>query len=65
MPVMMRTRGAPPGIRASTYQFQPRHLLYSEDPSLGWQVGQLADQTRRIRKLLPCYLHDGFRILCQ
>ena len=65
MLVIMRTHGAPPEVRASTYQYHPRHLLHSKDPELGWQAGQLTGVIKRIRNLLPRHLHIGDRILCQ
>ena len=61
---MLRARGRPPEFRASTYQYHPNHLLFSDDPGCGWRVGDLESVKTRVRNLLPAHLHEGFRALC-
>ena len=56
--------GGPPEFRASTYQYHPKHLLFSVDPEYGWHAGDLDSVKTRVRNLLPAHLHDGFRALC-
>ena len=62
MPAMLRARGATGSTRASTYQYHPRHLLYSR--SGDWFAGDILSAGRRIRQLLPTALHEGWRLIC-
>ena len=61
---MMRARGRPPELRAPTYQYHPKHLLFANDNDSGWHAGDLESVKTRVRQLLPPHLHDGFRTLC-
>ena len=55
--VMMRSRGYGDEIRASTYQYHPRHLLFRTDS--GWHAGSLASVHRRMLELAPPEVRDG------
>ena len=59
---MMRSRGRPPAIRASTFQYHPRMLLYRTDSH--WHDGDLDSVCTRMRRLMPSHLRSGFRRLC-
>ena len=58
---MMCSRGQPPHIRASTYQYSPKLLLYQQGTQ--WHDGNYDSLTRRLAELMPPHLHQAFRIL--
>ena len=55
---MMRARGGPGELRASTHQYHPRVLLYATESD--WHMGDMTSVANRIRSLLPADLHAGF-----
>ena len=57
----MRARGYEPELRASTYQYHPRHLLYRVDSH--WHFGTLVDITARLRRLLNAAQSNGLSLV--
>ena len=58
---MMRSRGDANEIRASTYQYHPRFLLYKARTP--WHLGTLPTVVRRIEEALPADLRPAFQHL--
>ena len=59
--VMMRSRGQGIDMRASTYQYHPRHLLYSVDSH--WHTGTLMEMYRRMAALAPSEVWHGLGVI--
>ena len=59
--VMMRSRGMGSEIRASTYQYHPRHLLYRTDSA--WHAGDLISVHRRMLALAPAEVRPGLEVI--
>ena len=59
--VMMRSRGHGYEIRASTYQYHPRHLLYWVDSH--WHAGTLMGVHRRMTELAPLEVRHGLGVI--
>ena len=58
---MMRSRGGSGEIRASSYQYHPRFLLYAAGSA--WHLGDLASVGNRILALMPAQLLCGDRAI--
>ena len=57
----LRARGVGGELRASTYQYHPRYLLFRADAH--WHYGTMADIVRRLRRLLNPEQGHGLDII--